>query len=70
MRRQLTPFEEVQMISKLADLKEEQYTYNLMVSALTELLIKKGIITAEELRERTALLDLCGTLEALSGHKH
>lgn len=70
MRRQLTPLEEVHMISKLADLKEEHYKYSLIVSALTELLLDKGIISAQELQEKTALLDLYGTLEVMSSRKH
>ena len=70
MRRNISHMDEVHMIGKLADLKEENYKFSLIISALTELLIEKGILTTEELQEKTALLDLYGTLEATAGRKH
>lgn len=70
MRRNNSHLEEVYMIGKLADLKEEHYKFTLIVSALTELLIEKGLLSAEELQEKAALLDLYGTLNATSGRKH
>jgi len=70
MRRNISHLDEVQMIGKLADLKDEHYKSTLLVSALTELLIEKGLISTEELQTKTALLDLYGALEATSRAKH
>jgi len=70
MRRNISHLDEVQMIGKLADLKDEHYKSALLISALTELLIEKGLISTEELQTKTALLDLYGALEATSRGKH
>jgi len=51
-------WERVQLIAGLADQKEEHYRLLLAFSALLELLAEKGIITPDEFRQRTALLDL------------
>jgi 5-carboxymethyl-2-hydroxymuconate isomerase len=69
-RSPFNPMDEVHMIGKLADLKEEHYKHSLLLSAITELLIEKGILTAEELQARAARLDLYGCLNALSGQIH
>jgi hypothetical protein len=66
-RSQINPMDEVHMIGKLADLKEQHYKHSLMISAITELLIEKGILTTSELQARAARLDLLGCLDALSG---
>lgn len=50
-------FDEVQMIAKLADLKEDHYQTSLLLSTITELLIDKGILTKDEIREKAAQLD-------------
>lgn len=50
-------FDEVQLIAKLADLKEDHYQTSLLLSAITELLIDKGILTKDEIRHKTAQLD-------------
>lgn len=70
MRRNLTHLEEIQMIGKLADLKEEHYKVNLLMSAMTELFIEKGLLTSQELQERITMLDLYGTPDVSSGNNH
>lgn len=70
MSRNLSPLDEVQMIGKLADLKESHYKVMLMVGALTELLIEKGLLSTEEVEERIARLDLHGALEAVPHRRH
>lgn len=70
MRRNISHLDEVHMIGKLADLKEEHYRNVLMVGALTDLLIQKGLLSAEELQEKVALMDLYGAMDALSGRQH
>lgn len=64
MTRRLSPMDEVNMVAKLADLKAEHYKQSLLLGALTELLVEKGLLTIDELQTKTALLDLYGTLEA------
>lgn len=45
------------LVAKLADLKEDHYRTLLTLSAMTELLIDKGIISPEELERKIASLD-------------
>jgi hypothetical protein len=66
-RSHIGPMDEVHMIAKLADLKEEHYKHSLMISAITELLIEKGILTADELQARATQLDRLDYLDAQSG---
>ena len=56
MNRLRSPIEEIKLISKLADLKQQHYQNLLILTALLEILIEKGIISAEELRSKTAEL--------------
>lgn len=62
--RNINPLQEVQLIGKLADIKQEQYKLHLMMGALTDLLIEKGLLSTLELQEKVALLDLYSTMEA------
>ncbi|MEX1029014.1 MAG: hypothetical protein WDZ91_03075 [Paenibacillaceae bacterium] len=66
-RSHINPMDEVHMIAKLADLKEAHYKHSLLISALTELLIEKGILTTAELQARATRLELLDSLDALSG---
>jgi hypothetical protein len=61
------PMEEVNMIAKLADMKEELYKHSLMINALTELLIEKGILTTDELQNRAARLNLLDHIDTRTG---
>ncbi|WP_248929294.1 hypothetical protein [Paenibacillus hamazuiensis] len=47
----------IDLIGKLADLKDQHYRNTLALSAVIELLIEKGCITAEEIRSKAAQLD-------------
>ncbi|GFN31335.1 hypothetical protein [Paenibacillus xylaniclasticus] len=47
----------IQLAGSIADLKRDHYRTLLTVSVLIELLIDRGIITREELEQRTASLD-------------
>ncbi len=57
MNRIHSPLEEVNWIGKLADLKEEHYRNTLLVTAMMELLIDKGLVTRGELAKKMAELD-------------
>ncbi|MFE1630225.1 hypothetical protein ACFLFF_26090 [Brevibacillus reuszeri] len=48
---------EVQLIAKLADLQEVDYHNTLVLHALIELLIEKGLLTHEELTTKVHALD-------------
>ncbi|WP_442602481.1 hypothetical protein [Paenibacillus sp. KN14-4R] len=56
-----SPMFEVNLIGKLADLKEENYHNGLMLSALVELLITKNCFTREELHIMMSNLDAAFT---------
>jgi len=48
---------EVQLIAKLADLQEVDYHNTLVLHALVELLVEKGLLTHEELTTKVHALD-------------
>ncbi len=50
--------QEVDIIAQLADLKEIDYKNMLILTALVELLIEKGLITRQEVLNKTKLLEL------------
>lgn len=62
MRQPTSILEQIDLIGKLADLKEQHYHNTLLLTALIELLTEKGFLTEQEIRARTSLLD---TLEPL-----
>lgn len=57
MNRIPTHFEEINMIGKLADLKESHYHQSLVLSSLIQVLIDKGLITAQEIQLKSQELD-------------
>lgn len=57
MESPLSPMNEINVIAKLADLKESHYQNLLTLSVLIELLIDKGILNREELQEKALSLD-------------
>ncbi|MFM9280817.1 hypothetical protein [Paenibacillus jiagnxiensis] len=57
MERYRTTMEEVGIVAKLADLKEEHYRNTLALSTLIELLVEKGLLTREEVEHKAAELD-------------
>jgi hypothetical protein len=58
MNRIHSHLNEVDLIGKLADLKEEHYKNTLVLSAVIELLIEKDLISMEEIEVKAAELDL------------
>jgi hypothetical protein len=58
MNRIHSHLSEVDLIGKLADLKEEHYKNTLVLSAVIELLIEKDLISMEEIEAKAADLDL------------
>lgn len=48
---------EIDLIGKLADLKQDHYRLTLAVTTLMELLVEKGILTQEDISLKAAELD-------------
>ncbi|TXK77720.1 hypothetical protein [Paenibacillus sp. N3.4] len=57
MNRIPSHFDEINMIGKLADLKDSHYHQSLVLSSLIQVLIDKGLITAQELQLKSKELD-------------
>ncbi|MBL0385102.1 hypothetical protein JJB07_00460 [Tumebacillus sp. ITR2] len=53
----LTGFGEVDLIAQLADLKEVDYKNTLVLTAVVELLVEKGILTRQEVIQKARQLD-------------
>ncbi|MNI38446.1 hypothetical protein D3C76_46480 [compost metagenome] len=52
-----SPQNEVNVLAKLADIKEEHYHQLVTLSAMMELFIEKGILTREEIQKKVDELD-------------
>ncbi|PZE19056.1 hypothetical protein [Paenibacillus xerothermodurans] len=52
-----THLQQIDLIGKLADLKHAHYQSALLVSTIIELLVEKGIITAQDIASVSAKLD-------------
>jgi len=61
MNRIHSHLDEINLIGKLADMQENHYQQTLALSTVIELLIAKGIITEQELLEKSRKLDLDAT---------
>lgn len=52
-----SPLNEVNVIAKLADIKEEHYHQLVTLSAIMELLVEKGILSRKEIEQKALELD-------------
>lgn len=52
-----SPMNEVNMIAKLADIKEEHYHQLVTLSAIMELLVEKGILSRAEIEQKALEID-------------
>jgi len=57
MKRPQTTWADIDLIGKLADLKQDHYRLTLAVSTLMELLIEKGLLQQEDISRKAAELD-------------
>lgn len=57
MKTMHSPIDEVNVIAKLADLKNNHYQNTLVLSALIELLVEKRLMSPEEIHCKIAELD-------------
>lgn len=71
-RRISSHLDEVAWIAKLADLKEDHYRNSLLLGAILELLLEKGLLTAQELAAKVHTLEASdqSTLPTGSGNRH
>ncbi|SDS82913.1 hypothetical protein SAMN05444162_2380 [Paenibacillaceae bacterium GAS479] len=53
----LNTWDQIAVMGKLGDLSDTQYRTLLALSAMLELLVDKGILTREELEEKSAQLE-------------
>lgn len=51
------PFQEVNILAKLADLQEVDYQNTILLHALIDLLIQKGVLTKEDLFAKARQID-------------
>ncbi|KEO84971.1 hypothetical protein [Tumebacillus flagellatus] len=59
----LAGFGEVDIIAQLADLKEVDYKNTLVLTAIVELLVDKGLLTRQEVIQKARQLDTDLSLE-------
>ncbi|RRJ62858.1 hypothetical protein EHV15_07850 [Paenibacillus oralis] len=52
-----SPMNEVNVLAKLADMKEDHYHQLVTLSAIIELLTEKGILTREEIEKKALEID-------------
>lgn len=57
MNHHFSHLNEVDYIGKLADLKEQHYQNTLILSAMLELLLEKGLLTHQDIENKAAQLD-------------
>ncbi|MFC5703098.1 hypothetical protein ACFPVX_17550 [Cohnella faecalis] len=57
MRANSNGWQFLELASRLSETKEDQYRQLLALSTLIELLVDKGILTAEEIRSKASLME-------------
>lgn len=57
MTHPFSPLQEVNILAKLADMQEVDYQNTLILHALIEVLIEKGVLTREELLAQAHRID-------------
>lgn len=57
MERYSPTWTEIDLVGKIADLKDDQYRITLAVSTLMELLVDKGVITKDDISNKASELD-------------
>ena len=66
MKQTYHPFKEVEMIAQLADLKDVDYKNTLVITAIVELLVAKGILTRKEILQKAEDLEMELSLDSLA----
>lgn len=58
MNRNYHPLDEINIIAQISDLKEVDYKNTLLISALIELLMEKGILTRKEILQKANQMEV------------
>ncbi|MBN3524268.1 hypothetical protein [Paenibacillus apiarius] len=69
MKSSSSAWSDVDLIGKLADMKEDQYRLTLALSTLMELLVEKGLLTHEDIALKAEQLELWLTDEPETSHE-
>ncbi len=70
MNRNYHPFDDVQIIAQISDLKEVDYKNTLVITAMVELLVEKGILTRQEILQKAKALEVDLTLDLVSNKEN
>jgi hypothetical protein len=57
MRQSVSIMDQIDLIAKLADLKEQHYKNTLVLTAVLDLLTEKGLLTEQEIRNKAMELE-------------
>ncbi|WP_047153297.1 hypothetical protein [Aneurinibacillus tyrosinisolvens] len=57
MTRRFSPFDDVNVIAQIASMKEVDYKNTLVITAIVEVLVEKGLVTRKEILEKTKELE-------------
>lgn len=57
MHRSPSLMEQIDLVAKLADLKDQHYRNTLVLTAVLELLTEKGLLTEQEIRTKATELE-------------
>lgn len=57
MKASANAWQFLELASRLSDMKEDQYRQLLALSTMLELLVEKGVITADEIRAKSAEME-------------
>ncbi|MEW9671694.1 hypothetical protein [Ammoniphilus sp. 3BR4] len=68
MGRNFNPYDEVKIIAQISDLKEVDYKNTLVITAIVELLVEKGILSRQELLRKAQELEVDLTLDLMTPH--
>lgn len=66
MKRNYHPYDDVNIIAQISDLKEVDYKNTLVITALVELLIEKGILSRQEILQKAKQLEVDMTLNLVT----
>ncbi|MBP1932304.1 hypothetical protein J2Z37_002305 [Ammoniphilus resinae] len=66
MKPSYHPFKEVEIIAQIADLKDVDYKNTLIITAIVELLVAKGVLTRKEILQKAEDLEMELSLDGIA----
>jgi hypothetical protein len=67
LKHSFNPYDHVNLLAQLADLKEIDYQNTLVITAIVELLVEKGLISRNDILQKTKELEMDIPTEWLAG---